>query len=101
MFLIFFSIQFYLKARGLTDAITNRFMTLNAESLKIEKLAEILKNMKMPIKTSTPLHLEFIVQYEGKAVLSYHLNQTSFLALTDGDRKDIFCIFLPVLLYKK
>uniref|UniRef100_A0A1Q3G5A9 Putative lipoprotein n=1 Tax=Culex tarsalis TaxID=7177 RepID=A0A1Q3G5A9_CULTA len=76
---------FYIKARGLTDAVIHRLTNLNSSYLKMDRLTSILKSMKMPTSNPTPLHFEFIVQFEGKAVLSYHLNQTTFHNLTDGD----------------
>ncbi|XP_055544225.1 vitellogenin-4 [Wyeomyia smithii] len=75
----------YIKARGLTDAVLQRLWKLNSSYLKLERLTNILKSMKLPAISPTPLHFEFIVQFEGKAVLSYHLNQTTFHNLTDGD----------------
>lgn len=77
----------YVKARGLSDAILDRLSTFNSDSLKMDDLLKILNLMRlMPIQ-STPLHLEFIVQFEGKSVLSYYLNQSTFKNLTDGDRE--------------
>lgn len=83
----FHPLQLYIKARGLTDAVIHRLTKLNSSYLKLDRLSNILKSMKMPTSNPTPLHFEFIVQFEGKAVLSYHLNQTTFHNLTDGDRK--------------
>lgn len=80
----------YVKARGLSDAVLDRLSTFNPETLKMEDLIKILAAMKLQPVQSTPLHLEFIVQFEGKSVLSYYLNQTTFHILTDGDR-ECFC----------
>lgn len=77
----------YMKARGLSDAVLDRLSTFNSESLKMEELLKILALMKLQPIQSTPLHLEFIVQFEGKSVLSYYLNQTTFYNLTEGDRE--------------
>lgn len=79
----------YIKARGLSDAILDRIYNMNLDNLKFEELSNILKFMKMQPIQSTPLHLEFIVQLEGKTILSYYLNQTTFYNLTDGDSE--FC----------
>lgn len=43
--------------------------------------------MKTPEMKPTPLHLEFIVQMEGKAVLTYYLNQQTLQNLTDIESK--------------
>lgn len=79
----------YMKARGLSDAVLDRLSNFNVESLKMEELSKILTMMKKQAIQSTPLHLEFIVQFEGKSVLSYYLNQTTFYNLTEGDREYI------------
>ncbi|XP_050084329.1 uncharacterized protein LOC126570542 [Anopheles aquasalis] len=75
----------YIKARGLSDAVINRLTTFNSSRLKLDRLSSILKAMKLSTISPTPLHFEFIVQFEGKAVLCYHLNQTTFHNLTDGN----------------
>jgi hypothetical protein len=77
----------YLKARGLSDAVLDRITNLNTDTLKMDELLKILGLMRLQPIQSTPLHLEFIVQFEGKSVLSYYLNQTTFYNLTDGDRE--------------
>lgn len=77
----------YAKARGLSDAVLDRLSSFDSESLKMEELLKVLQLMRMQPIQSVPLHLEFIVQFEGKTVLSYYLNQTTFYNLTDGDRK--------------
>ncbi|KAG5679635.1 hypothetical protein PVAND_009193 [Polypedilum vanderplanki] len=75
----------YIKARGLNDAVLDRLNTINAETLKVDELTKILRMMKIQPMLSTPLHLEIIIQYEGKTILSYYLNQTTFHNLTDGN----------------
>lgn len=80
-------IGLYIKARGLSDLVADKISSMNLEVLKTDDLLKILKLMKMEPIQSTPLHLEFIVQYEGKTILSYYLNQTTFNHLSDGDSK--------------
>lgn len=80
-------IGLYIKARGLSDAILDRLSNFNFEALKMEELLKIFNLIKMQPIQSTPLHLEFIVQFEGKSVLSFYLNQPTFYNLTDGDCK--------------
>lgn len=77
----------YVKARGLSDLIVEKISHMNLNELKSEELLKILKMIRMQPIQSTHLHLEFIVQYEGKTILSYFLNQTTFNNLTDGDSK--------------
>lgn len=78
-------IGIYVKARGLSDLIVEKISNINPQSLKTDDLLKILKQMRMQSIQSTPLHLEFIVQYEGKTILSYFLNQTTFDNLKDDD----------------
>lgn len=78
-------IGIYLKARGLSDLIIEKISNINSKTLKTDDLLKILKLLRMQPIQSTPLHLEFIIQYEGKTILSYFLNQTTFQNLTDGD----------------
>uniref|UniRef100_A0A336MI65 CSON015062 protein n=1 Tax=Culicoides sonorensis TaxID=179676 RepID=A0A336MI65_CULSO len=75
----------YVKARGLTDAVIGRLSKINEKTFKSDKLKGILNSMKLPTVSETPLHLEIVFQVEGKSVLSYYLNQTTFQNLTDGD----------------
>ena len=63
----------------------DRMAKINPDDLKIDQLTKILKLMKLTTITSTPLHMEFIVKFEEKSVLSFHLNQTNFFNLTEGD----------------
>lgn len=39
----------------------------------------------MPTMKKTPVHLEIVVQVEGKAILFLFLNQKSYNTLTEGD----------------
>lgn len=89
----------YIKARGLSDAVLDRIYSMNLEKFKFEELSNILKIMKMQKIDSTPLHLELILQIEGKTVLSYYLNQTTFYKLTDGDSE--YWMFFFICKFKK
>lgn len=80
-------IGLYIKARGLSDLVADRISSINVDTLKTDDLLKILKLMKMEPIQSTPLHLELIVQFEGKTILSYFMNQTTFNHLSDGDSK--------------
>lgn len=59
--------------------------TQSNDSLKV--LRNLLSLMKLPKIPNTPLHLEVIVQFEEKSVLSFFMNQNTFQNLTDGDSK--------------
>lgn len=56
-------------------------------TINLSKLREILTSLKMPTVTKTPVHLEIIVQMEGKTILFFFLNQQSYNTLTEGDSK--------------
>lgn len=73
----------YIKARGVAD-ILERSILPNIENMGLKN---ILSDMKLNPIPNTPLHFEMVIKMEGKAVLSYHLNQTIFDDLAQGDSK--------------
>ncbi|XP_055851471.1 uncharacterized protein LOC129915809 [Episyrphus balteatus] len=75
----------YIKARGLPDAVIGRLMKPEANTIKFADLKTILELLKAPRIESKPLHLELIVQMEGKSVLSFYLNQQSYMNLSYQD----------------
>lgn len=81
--MIFF--QLYIKARGL-DNVRLSNLAQNGQ-INLNKLRQLLTSLKMPTVTKNPVHLEIIVQLEGKAILFFFLNQESFNAITEGDSK--------------
>lgn len=78
--------QLYIKARGLNHVQFGRIVeTANGAHINLNKLRTILSSLKMPTVTEPPVHLEIIIQIEGKTVLFFFLNQQSFNLLTEGD----------------
>lgn len=75
----------YIKARGLPDAVIGRLIKPENNTIKFENLKNILAMLKAPRIESNPLHLELIVQMEGKTVLSFYLNQQSYMNLSYQD----------------
>lgn len=53
--------------------------------------------LKAPIVPSKNLHIEFILQMEGKAVLSYYLNQRMFQQLTYDNSEYIYVVPHPLI----
>lgn len=78
--------QLYIKARGL-DHVHLGSIVENGSQINLNKLRKILSSLKMPTVTKSPVHLEVVVQVEGKTILFFFLNQQSFNALTEGDSK--------------
>jgi len=75
--------QLYIKARGLPDTILNKMQRRNAsDPFTFKSIKALLAMLQAPIINSKDLHLEFILQMEGKTVLSYYLNQRMFQQLT-------------------
>ncbi|XP_068157824.1 vitellogenin-5 [Drosophila tropicalis] len=73
----------YIKARGLPDAILSTIkLKNNSEPFSFRSLKTLLSMLKAPIINPQNLHIEFILQMEGKTVLSYYLNQRMFRQLT-------------------
>ncbi|KAH8265516.1 hypothetical protein KR038_009680, partial [Drosophila bunnanda] len=73
----------YIKARGLPDTILSKMQSRNGtEPFTFKSIKTLLAMLQAPIVNSKDLHLEFILQMEGKTVLSYYLNQRMFRQLT-------------------
>ncbi|EDX12761.1 GD20322 [Drosophila simulans] len=73
----------YIKARGLPDTILNKMQSRNgSDPFTFKSIKALLAMLQAPIINSKDLHLEFILQMEGKTVLSYYLNQRMFRQLT-------------------
>lgn len=79
----------YIKARGLDHFCFGQMISeiQNGATVNLNKLRQILSSLKMPIVTKNLVHLEIMVQMEGKTILFFFLNQQSFNALTEGDSK--------------
>lgn len=58
-----------------------------SEPLRFNDIKYLLRRLDAPIISSKPLHLELIVQMEGKTVLVYYLNQKTFQKLTYNESK--------------
>lgn len=76
-----------MKARGLDEVISSKLFKAAADggAINISKLREILSEYKIPTIQKVPVHLEIIIQFEGKSVLIMHINQNTFNELTGGD----------------
>lgn len=75
-----------MKARGLPDTVLNKWKTRNgSEPFNFKSIKTLLAMLNAPLINSKDLHLEFIVQMEGKTVLSYYLNQRMFDQMTYTD----------------
>ncbi|SPP84272.1 uncharacterized protein LOC117585887 [Drosophila guanche] len=73
----------YIKARGLPDAILSTMQSRNSsDPFTYKSIKSLLSLLHAPAINSKNLHLEFILQMEGKTVLSYFLNQRMFTQLT-------------------
>lgn len=60
--------------------------------ISLSKLREMLNVLKMPTIGNVPVHLEIILQIEGKSVLVFFVNQKTFEDLTNGDGAAISAI---------
>lgn len=79
-------IQLYIKARGLDHLRFGHIVdTENGIQINTNELRKILAALKMPTMKKSPVHLEIVVQVEGKAILFLFLNQKSYNTLTEGD----------------
>lgn len=79
-----------MKARGIDEVITDKLFKVAAAdggTITLSKLREMLSTLKMPTIQKVPVHLEVIIQFEGKSVLIMYINQNTFNELTGGDGK--------------
>lgn len=74
-------LSLYLKVRGVTDL----FYKKQAMDFSSLGLRDILRNLKLNTVPDIPLHVELILQMEGKSVFSFYLNQTSIDSLPHGE----------------
>lgn len=70
-------------------------------TITLSKIREMLNFLKMPTIGNTPVHLEIILQIEGKSVLLLYVNQNTFTELTSGDGELIKLLFILFLLLSK
>lgn len=79
-----------MKARGIDEIITDKLFKVaaaNGGTITLSKLREMLSTLKMPTIQKVAVHLEIIIQFEGKSVLIIYINQNTFNELTGGDGK--------------
>lgn len=81
--------QLYVKARGIDEVITDKLFKAAADGgpITLSKLRQMLSTLKMPTIQKVPVHVEIIIQFEGKSVLIVYINQNTFNELTGGDGK--------------
>lgn len=75
-------------------------MKINQSYLKLNKLTDLLKSLNVPMQSLTQFHLEVILQIEGKSVLSFFLNQKTYLNLSDGDSKCFVFNFIYIIYFR-
>jgi hypothetical protein len=49
-----------------------------------DKLQGMFKALKIQHRNSDPVHVEFIMQVQGRAVISHYFNETGITEMTDG-----------------
>lgn len=72
----------YVKGRGIPDEMVRRYRN---SDFTFTQLTNLFESMKLPVVSSAPLHFEFILQINGKSVLSYYMNESTFHNLTSGN----------------
>lgn len=74
--LLFYNFQLHIKARGLWSSFESLFSPdINKDT--ILNLRNLLDKGELPNIKGTPLHLEIIIQMEGKTILSFYLNSST------------------------
>lgn len=62
-------------------------------SINFQKIAELLKTLKAPIKSQEDIHLEFILKVDGRTVITQYFNSSSFRNISMGKSARLLHIF--------
>lgn len=69
----------YLKVEGLGEGVKRQLQNITASgTVSFPKLLQLLKGMKAHVKSSEDVHLELIIQIDGRTVITQYLNDTTF-----------------------
>ena len=63
------------------------------DTLNVEKLVELLKQLKVPSKGSEPLHVELILKTQDQTILVHYFNETTFNSIFEGKIISLFTNF--------
>ncbi|KAK7871920.1 hypothetical protein R5R35_009724 [Gryllus longicercus] len=72
----------YLKLEGVSDAIKDMLFKTD-KSVKFSDLINIFQEIKAPIITSEPIHIEIIAKIEDRVVYCQYINKTNFYKLAE------------------
>nr|WLW35462.1 vitellogenin-like protein 1 [Sogatella furcifera] len=75
----------YLKLEGLSEAM--KHVVGNKPVNSVEKVLEMLQNIKAPDRDGEKIHFEFILKADGRTVMTYFMNETNFHNLTAVAKK--------------
>lgn len=73
--------------QGVASNFFNNLHKMNGDALRLDELEAVLKKLKVKPKLPEPVHVEFVLKYQGRVVYALHLNQTAFEKWTNGDCK--------------
>jgi len=59
-------------------------MDAKAKDADDDKLQDMFKALKIQHRNSDPVHVEFIMQVQGRAVISHYFNETGITEMTNG-----------------
>lgn len=82
----------YLKLQGVASNVFSKLHRMNGDSMRIDELADALKKLEVQSQPIQPVHVEFLIKYQGKVIYALHLNQTAFDKWTEGDSNMIVFI---------
>ncbi|RVE46493.1 hypothetical protein evm_008843, partial [Chilo suppressalis] len=69
----------YVVAEGVASNMYKRMHAFNEAEMDVEKLIQVLKNLKVwAAKTTEEVHVDFVFKIQEKAVFVAHMNQTRF-----------------------
>lgn len=84
---IFKSIQVFLRTEGFNKIQAKNVMDKKSEDVGDAKLQEMFKALKIEHRNADPVHVEFIMQVQGRAVISHYFNETGITEMTDSMKR--------------
>jgi hypothetical protein len=81
------TLQIFIRLEGLGAAIKQQLM--QDRSFNVTQLVTMLQQLKIPTKTSEPVHVELLVRVQSKVVLVHHANESTLNTLFKGENRQI------------
>lgn len=78
-----------MRTEGFSKIQAKNVMDAKSKGADDDKLQAMFKALKIQHRNSDPVHVEVIMQVQGRAVISHYLNESGITEMTDGLIKKI------------